>query len=47
MIRLTTDEKLRAALIQKGFEQAAKFSWKAMAEHVQHIYSELGATSTC
>jgi glycosyltransferase involved in cell wall biosynthesis len=47
MIRLTTDEKLRAALIQKGFGQAAKFSWKAMAEHVQHIYSELGATSTC
>ena len=47
MIRLTTDEKLRADLIQKGFEQAAKFSWKAMAEHVQHIYSELGATSTC
>ena len=47
MIRLTSDEKLRSDLIQKGFDQAAKFSWKAMAEHVQHIYSELGAASTC
>ena len=47
MIRLTSDKKLRSDLIQKGFEQAAKFSWKAMAEHVQHIYSELGAASTC
>ena len=47
MIRLTSDKKLRSDLIQKGFEQAAKFSWKAMAEHVLHIYSELGAASTC
>ena len=47
MIQLTSDKKLRSDLIQKGFEQAAKFSWKAMAEHVQHIYSELGAASTC
>ena len=47
MIRLTSDKKLRSDLIQKGFDQAAKFSWKAMAEHVQHIYSELGAASTC
>jgi glycosyltransferase involved in cell wall biosynthesis len=47
MMQLTSDEKLRSALIQKGFKQAAKFSWKAMAEHVQHIYSELGAAGTC
>jgi len=45
MIRITTDEKLRSGLIKKGFEQAAKFSWKAMAEHVRQIYGELGAGS--
>jgi glycosyltransferase involved in cell wall biosynthesis len=43
MIRLTTDKKLKADLVQKGFEQAAKFSWKAMAVNVQRIYNELGA----
>jgi len=45
MIRITTDEKLRSELIKKGFAQAAKFSWKAMAEHVRQIYGELGAGS--
>lgn len=45
MIQITTDEKLRSELIKKGFAQAAKFSWKAMAEHVRQIYGELGAGS--
>jgi len=43
MIQATTDANLRAALIEKGFAQAAKFSWKAMAVNVQRIYNELGA----
>lgn len=43
MIRLTTDQTLREALIQKGYAQAAKFSWKAMAEQVHSIYQEIGS----
>ncbi len=43
MIQATTDANLRAALIEKGFAQAAKFSWKAMAVNVQRIYNKLGA----
>ena len=43
MIRLTTDQVLRNELIQKGFLQAAKFSWKAMAENVLKLYQEIGS----
>lgn len=43
MIRLTTDQTLREALILKGYAQAAKFSWKAMAEQVHSIYQEIGS----
>ena len=42
MIRLTTEEELRQTLIVKGFAQAAKFSWKAMAENVLKLYQEIG-----
>lgn len=42
MIRLNTDTKLRQELIQAGYKQAAKFSWKAMAEGVLHIYQTIG-----
>ena len=28
--------------IRKGFQQAAKFSWKAMAQSVLEIYREIG-----
>ncbi len=43
MIRLTTDQTLRDDLIKKGYAQAAKFSWKAMAEQVRNIYLEIGS----
>jgi len=43
MIRITTEKDLREALIVKGFAQAAKFSWKAMAENVLKLYQEIGA----
>lgn len=43
MIRLTTDLQLRKELISKGFKQAAKFSWKAMAYKVLDIYRKLGS----
>jgi len=41
MIRILSDENLKNDLIAKGFVQAAKFSWKAMAEQFVAIYREL------
>ena len=38
MINIQMDNELKADLIKKGLVQAAKFSWKAMAEHVLEIY---------
>ncbi len=43
MIRILSDDSLRSELIAKGFVQAAKFSWKAMAEQFVEIYRELEA----
>jgi len=42
MIQLTTDNTLRGSKIKLGYEQAALFSWKAMAENVLKIYQEIG-----
>jgi glycosyltransferase involved in cell wall biosynthesis len=42
LVKLVNDEELRKDLICKGFEQAAKFSWKSMAESVLKIYKEVG-----
>ncbi len=42
MVRLVNDEELRAKLIPMGLSRAEKFSWKAMAEQVLGIYTELG-----
>ena len=39
MIKLSTDNELRKQLMAKGVIQAAKFSWKSMAEKVMEIYS--------
>jgi glycosyltransferase involved in cell wall biosynthesis len=41
MIKLTNDISLRSNLVRKGIPQAAKFSWRAMAEHVLAIYQEI------
>ena len=38
MIKLVNDQELRVKLISLGFEQAARFSWKAMAQNVLKIY---------
>jgi glycosyltransferase involved in cell wall biosynthesis len=43
MIRLINDETLRKDLVRKGIVQAAKFSWRSMAEHVLSIYQQVGA----
>jgi glycosyltransferase involved in cell wall biosynthesis len=42
MIQLINDNNLRMEIIRKGFEQSAKFSWKAMAKNVLEIYKEVG-----
>jgi len=43
IIKLVNDEDLRAKLIAEGLVQAAKFSWKAMAQSVLEIYREVGS----
>lgn len=41
LIRLGDDHELRKELITRGFEQAARFSWKSMAQNVLKIYREI------
>lgn len=41
MIRIISNKELRDDLINKGFVQSAKFSWKAMAENVLSIYHQM------
>ena len=43
ILKILGDKALRDDLIKKGFEQAAKFSWRAMAQSVLAIYREIGA----
>lgn len=45
MIKLIGDEKLKKQLVETGYEQSAKFSWKAMAEHVLKLYKEVYASN--
>ncbi len=35
-----TDENLRKKLIEKGFEQVKKYSWRKMAEETLELYSK-------
>ena len=41
MIRIITEKGMRESMIEKGFKQAAAFSWKAMAENVLSIYNQM------
>lgn len=41
IIKIKNDTSLRTAMVEKGFVQAAKFSWKAMAQQVYGIYKAL------
>ena len=43
MIRLSDDIDLRTQLIERGFKQSARFSWKSMAQNVLEIYREIGS----
>jgi glycosyltransferase involved in cell wall biosynthesis len=41
MTRILSDRELRDSMIEMGYIQAAKFSWKAMAENVLAIYNQM------
>jgi len=41
IIKLLNDEKYADEIVEQGYEQAAKFSWKSMAEHVLELYKEV------
>lgn len=40
-LKLLTDENLRQALRQKGFEQIKKFSWEKMASEIIFLYKKI------
>lgn len=40
--KILNDKVLNKELIEKGYKQAAKFSWKSMAEDVLKLYEEFG-----
>ena len=41
MIRIIADKEVRESMIEKGFKQAAAFSWKGMAENVLSLYNQM------
>jgi len=41
IIKLLNDEKFANDIVEQGYEQAAKFSWKSMAEHALELYKEV------
>ncbi len=45
MIRITQDPSFRMNLKVRGLTNAARFSWRAMAEKVLNIYQEVGVKS--
>jgi glycosyltransferase involved in cell wall biosynthesis len=42
--KLLTDRELSDRLVRDGFNNAARFSWKAMAENVLKLYHEISAS---
>lgn len=46
MIRVYNNDTLKSSMIKAGIEQAAKFSWKTMAEDVLKIYTEIEKQTT-
>lgn len=42
--KLLTDHELSDRLVRDGFNNAARFSWKAMAENVLKLYREISAS---
>jgi glycosyltransferase involved in cell wall biosynthesis len=42
MVRVLTDEALRATLIARGYERVKAFSWDRSVRRVREVYAELG-----
>ena len=40
--KVTSDEKLRTEMVQKGYEQVKKFSWEKTARETLKVLEELG-----
>jgi glycosyltransferase involved in cell wall biosynthesis len=45
LIQITNNQSLRKQLIERGLQQSAKFSWKAMAKDVLAIYKEIDSST--
>ena len=41
ILKLLNDDNYRTALVEKGYKQAANFTWKSMAEKVLEIYKSI------
>jgi glycosyltransferase involved in cell wall biosynthesis len=41
ILKILSNEKFKLDLIEKGFKQAARFTWKSMAEKVLNLYKEI------
>jgi glycosyltransferase involved in cell wall biosynthesis len=46
LIQITNDQALKKQLIERGLQQSAKFSWKAMAKDVLEIYKRIDISTS-
>jgi len=46
LIQVTNNHNLKQQLIEKGLQQSAKFSWRAMASEVLEIYTQINMSSS-
>jgi len=46
LIQVTNNHNLKRQLIEKGLQQSAKFSWRAMASEVLEIYTQINMSSS-
>jgi len=46
LIQITKNQSLKKQLIERGLQQSAKFSWKAMAKDVLGIYKEIDTSTS-
>jgi glycosyltransferase involved in cell wall biosynthesis len=46
LIQIISSQSLKKQLIERGLQQSAKFSWKAMAKDVLEIYNQIGISAS-
>jgi glycosyltransferase involved in cell wall biosynthesis len=42
LLKVLTDQPLRERLKQRGYEQAARYSWETSVQRILRVYSEVG-----